>query len=261
MREWRRYVALGDSITEGFCDPAASTQTAWLGWADRLAVILDGSAVLRGETLHYANLAVRGRRIDRLVQEQIPAAIEARADLVSVMIGGNDLMSAQADPDRLAARLEAGIADLRRSGADVLLSTCFDPRFAAFLKPLRGRAGVFNANLWGIAREHGTFMLDVWSIREFQQRSMWSADRVHPTPAGHRLLAARAAHSLGLPYWELPAQEAAVHASVTMEQHPSTLTWFARHALPWFGRRVRGISAGDGLSAKAPTPVPVRARR
>lgn len=270
---WHRYVALGDSITEGFCDPIAGDGEPWLGWADRLAFILDGNARLAGEQVEFANLGVRGRRVRDVVDDQVPAALALKPDLVSVMVGGNDLMSPTADPDDLAARIETGIAALRGAGIDVLLANCFDPRFAFFLKPLRGRAAVFNANLWSIARTHETFILDVWGMREFQGPDMWAEDRVHLTPAGHRLLSSRAAHVLGIPYFEIgrrsgaptpvPYGPGAADAAAAPERRPaasgtlSTFAWLHRHAIPWLSRRLRRVSAGDGIGPKRPVPSPV----
>lgn len=202
---WNRYVALGDSISESLGDPVAGSGEPCLAWADRLAMILDGNARLRGVPFACANLAARGRQIEHVVSEQVPRAIDLRADLVSILAGGNDLMDPSADPDALAARLEVGVAAARASGADVLLATCFDPRFAIFLGSQRGRAATYNANLWSIARTHGTFIIDLWGMRELQSRSLWAEDRIHLAPAGHRLLASRAAHSLGIPYYELAA--------------------------------------------------------
>ncbi len=262
---WTRYVALGDSITEGFCDPAPAKTgpvpgAEWLGWADRLAVILDGHARLGRTSFEFANLAVRGRRIAHVVENQIPRAIGLRADLVSVMIGGNDLMSPKADPDALATRLEEGIRRLRSSGANVLLANCFDPQFAFFLKPFRGRAAVFNADIWSIARANEASVLDVWGIREFQQTSMWAADRVHLSTLGHRLLAARAAHVLGIPYAEIAARSPS--AADAQAPPPDALpfsTWLRVYAIPWAGRRLRGVSAGDGLGPKLPVPCRIGA--
>ncbi|HEY3535412.1 MAG TPA: SGNH/GDSL hydrolase family protein, partial [Pedococcus sp.] len=55
---WHRYVAIGDSFTEGMSDPDPSRPGAFLGWADRLAGHL---SQLAGGDFTYANLAVRGR--------------------------------------------------------------------------------------------------------------------------------------------------------------------------------------------------------
>ena len=255
LTRWARYVALGDSITEGLCDPVAGGGDRWLGWADRLATILDGNAQLSGKSIEFANLAVRGRRVRDVVEQQIPTALELKPELVSVLIGGNDLMSARADPDALAAELETGIAALRAAGIDVLLANCFDPQVAFFVRPFRGRAAVFNANVWSIARTHRTYTLDLWGIRELQNVAMWSEDRVHLSSAGHRLLASRAAHTLGVPYFELPGAEARLAPQLAGSL--STAAWLRTHAIPWVGRRLLRVSAGDGISPKLPTPITV----
>nr|WP_158863825.1 SGNH/GDSL hydrolase family protein [Leifsonia sp. AG29] len=251
-----RYVALGDSLTEGLCDAAPRRPGSWLGWADRLAGILDGDARLAGRSFEFANLAVRGRRIDDVVADQIPHALRLQPDLVSVMIGGNDLMSPAADPDLLAARLESGVSALRSSGATVLLANVFDPQFAFFLKPFRGRAAVFNANIWSIARDHGAIVLDVWGVRDFQEPSMWASDRVHLSARGHRLLASRAAHTLGVPYAEVTTEPFGETGAAPSDEVPFR-TWLRRYAFPWVARRLRRISAGDGLGPKLPVPQPI----
>lgn len=259
---YTRYVALGDSITEGLCDPAPARPGTWLGWADRLAGILDGDARLSGHSVEFANLAVRGRRIADVVGEQVPGALALKPDLVSVLVGANDLMSPAADPDALAERLSDGVRMLRAHGTTVLLANLFDPQFAFFLKPFRGRAAVFNANIWSIARDHHAVVLDVWGVREFRDPAMWGADRVHLSSRGHRLLAAHAAHALGVPYAETAAAETSDGPD---ERVPSAepradlpfRTWLRVHAIPWAARRLRGISSGDGLSPKLPRAEPV----
>lgn len=255
-----RYVALGDSITEGLCDAAPTRPGGWLGWADRLAAILDGDAALAGSSLEFANLAVRGRRVADVVDEQIPQALALGPDLVSVLIGGNDLMSPSADPDLLAARLEEGVGALRRGGATVLLANLFDPQFAFFLKPFRGRAAVFNANIWSIARDHQATVLDVWGVREFRDPGMWAADRIHLSARGHRLLAGHAAHTLGVPYAEVTSAPGLATPPSGVEPGEPDLplgAWLRLHALPWVARRLRHISLGDGMGPKLPQPLPV----
>lgn len=215
-----RYVALGDSLTEGLCDALPGQADSGLGWADRLAGILDGDARLAGTSLEFANLAVRGRRIADVVDAQIPHALDFGPDLVSVMIGGNDLMSPAADPDALATRLEGGIRALRASGTTVLLANIFDPQFAFFLKPFRGRAAVFNANIWSIARDQRATVLDMWGVREFRDPAMWASDRVHLSARGHRLLAAHAAHTLGVPYAEVRGPESSAEPAAAASAPP-----------------------------------------
>ena len=76
-RTWTRFIALGDSVTEGWCDPVVGDGAPWFGWADRLALSLDAdSRAAGGPRLEFANLAVRGRRVRHVVDEQAPAARE-----------------------------------------------------------------------------------------------------------------------------------------------------------------------------------------
>ena len=92
---WRSFVALGDSFTEGMDDPYEDGR-GYRGWADLVAAEL---AKNTGEEFRYANLAVRGRLLGQVVDEQVPVALDAAPDLVSLVAGGNDLMRPGADPD------------------------------------------------------------------------------------------------------------------------------------------------------------------
>lgn len=250
---WTRFAALGDSITEGWCDPVMDAGEPWFGWADRLALELDRrQRALGAPRLEFANLAVRGRRVHHVVEDQIPAAIEMRADLVSVLIGGNDLSALRPDPDRLAAELESGIARLAATGATILLATAYDPGFSRYLRVLRGRAAVFTAHVHAIATRHGCRVLDLWAIPGLADPGMWSEDRLHPSTRGHLALVDAAARALGLP---APAHLDEVPPAVRI---PTTV-WMRRHALPWLSRRVRQVSSGDGRGPKRPVPAPVQA--
>lgn len=253
--QWTRFAALGDSITEGWCDPVIGGADApWFGWADRLALEIDRhqrATDPAARRLEFANLAVRGRRIRHVVEDQIPEAIAMKADLVSVLVGGNDLGALRPDPDALAAHLETGIAKLAATGATVLLATPYDPGFSPVLRMLRSRAAVYAAHVNAIARTHGCLVLDLWSIPGLADRAMWSEDRLHPSTRGHLALVAAAASALGLPQPEA--------GDVIDPRHIPNSVWFRRHALPWLSRRLRQVSSGDGLGPKLPQPVPVAA--
>src|SRR2546423_15676260 len=85
---YQRFVALGDSCTEGLDDPYPDG-AVYRGWADLVATRLAQD----DPGFRYANLGVRGRRLDQIIVEQIPAAETLRPDLVALFGGGNDLMS------------------------------------------------------------------------------------------------------------------------------------------------------------------------
>lgn len=253
-RPWRRYVACGDSFTEGLCDPADGSGHPWRGWADRLAEALAQS----GQPLEYANLAVRGRLLTQILDEQVPRALALSPDLVSLIGGGNDVMRPGVDVDALAVQLDAAVAELRAAGADVLLSTAYDPGRMRVLSGMRGRSGAFTAHVWTIAHRHGARVLDLWGMSSLYHPQMWAPDRVHLTAEGHRRVALLALHALGRPAegdWAEPLPPLPVRGR--REVWREDLVWVRTELLPWVGRRLRGRSSGDGLPAKRPEPTPV----
>ena len=257
-RSWTRFVAVGDSLTEGLSDGSRQAEGEFRGWADRLAGLLAHSGK-RDASLLYANLAVRSRRVRDVVDVQIPRAIELKADLVSVLVGANDLVKAGARPESLARELGAGIRRLRASGADVLIVTPFAPA-RPWLSPLHERMERFSSVLREVAAETGCVVLDFASDPACGERRAWAEDRVHLSSHGHRLLSYRAAEMLRVPgVAELGSLDVAMHDEddATEESWIPTAQWLWTHARPWFGRRLRGRTAGDGLVAKHSELTPV----
>ncbi len=251
---WTRYVAIGDSFTEGMSDPDPDRPDAYIGWADRLAHHLDAIAESEHLPFGYANLAVRGRKLDDVVGPQLDTAMSMTPDLVSMVGGGNDLLRPSVDLDGLASRLEEAVVRLRSSGADVLLATPTDTRDAGLFKALRGRHAVHSANIFTIAQRHGCHVLNLWGMASLRDWRMWSEDRIHLTAEGHRRVALAALTALGhhtdLADWTtpLPPPDRATRA----EELRGHAEWARTHAGPWVQRRVRGQSSGDAVAAKRP---------
>src|SRR5690606_17850027 len=236
---WKRYIALGDSLTEGLCDPAPDG--ALRGWADRLAYLLSAQG-----GLHYANLAVRSRRVRDVAGEQLDRARELRPDLVSILIGANDLVKSRVDVAALAAEVEHVVCALRNDGADVLLVTPLlpDRRVA---RVFAGRFADFADRLAGVAQRTGAMLIDTDLHPVLSARPNWGEDLVHLNSRGHRFLAYRAGEMLGVPHADtLGALDEVLHDV----EGPSRTRWWRHHALPWAWRRMRGRVAGDGRIAK-----------
>lgn len=254
---WASYIALGDSLTEGLCDSSRQGEGQYRGWADRLAMLLAHSGSAPVPPL-YANLAVRSRRIADVTEEQIPRALELGAGLVSVLVGANDLVRHDANPEALARRLSAGIVRLRESGVDVLVVTPFAPH-RGYLRGLHARLARFNAILKQTARDTDSIFLDFWTDPVCRDPRAWAEDRVHLSSHGHRMLSYRAAAALGIPRAaELGALDAAMHdESADTDTSIPTASWLWTHVRPWALRRMRGRTAGDGLPPKHSVLIPV----
>lgn len=247
----RTFIAIGDSFTEGLDDPQPGG--GYGGWADRLADRLAEAH----PTLRYANLAVRGKLLDQIVADQVPAAAAAHPDVVGFSAGGNDILRPGTDPDAIAAAYEDAVAALRASGARILTFTGADPRGVPVLGRLRGKIATYNEHLRLIAARHDCAVVDLWAMPAMRDRRAWAADRIHLSPQGHEQVAMLAAAALGLPVesdpmaaW--PEPESRSRSQVRREH----VAWARTYLAPWVGRRLRGRSSGDGLTAKRPDLMP-----
>jgi lysophospholipase L1-like esterase len=247
---WHSYVALGDSLTEGLEDRDAAGEP--IGWADRLAQHLADRA---GRPISYANLAIRGRLLRPILDEQVEPALALKPDLVSIWGGGNDMLRPDADPDAMAAAVEAAVVRFRSAGADVLIGLGVDAKDSPIIKLTRNRTAIYNINLVGVARRHGAHVIDAWSMRSLHDWRMWHDDRLHLNAAGHARLAQAALVGLGLdpdsPDWDEPLPPRPRMSR--REALDWNLAWARDHVRPWLGRRIRRTSSGAGRSGKQPT--------
>src|SRR5664279_1778948 len=119
-----RYVAVGDSFTEGVGDELPDGTLR--GWADLVALGL--ASELRAP-VQYANLAVRGRRLPSIVAEQVPSALALSPlpTLVTFNGGGNDLMRPGADVPHLLALTEQALQRFTDAGVTIVLLSGADP--------------------------------------------------------------------------------------------------------------------------------------
>lgn len=251
---WRSYVALGDSLTEGLNDLDAGGSP--IGWADRLAQHLADRA---GEPIRYANLAIRGRLLRPILDEQVEPALALKPDLVSLWGGGNDMLRPDADPDAMAAAVEEAVVRFRRAGIDVLLGLGVDAKESPIVRLTRNRTAIYNINLVGVAARHGAHVVDAWNMRSLRDWRMWHEDRIHLNALGHERAAQAALAALGLepdtPDWDepLPARP----MMNRREQLDWNVVWAREHLTPWLVRRIRRTSSGAGRTAKYPDYIEV----
>jgi lysophospholipase L1-like esterase len=249
-----RYVAIGDSTTEGMDDPRPDG--TYRGWADRLAERL----AQENPGLLYANLAIRGRRIGQVCEEQLAPALALEPDVATVFAGLNDLLRRRYDANAVAGHLEAMLTALRATGAAVATLTLPDlSRIVPMARIVRPRLLAYNDAIRQIAASTGTLVLDLAAEPVTVDPRLWSVDRLHASTLGHERIAAGLCELLGLDHrgssWAAPLPDATrrrAHALVAAE-----LAWARRYFTPWVVRRIRGRSSGDGRGPKRPQLSPV----
>lgn len=253
-QRFHSFGALGDSFTEGMNDLGSDGE--YRGWADlvaeRLAVDNPGMA--------YANLAVRGRLFDAVVDEQVPAVLRMRPDLVSFAAGGNDALRPGFHPARMTTRLHEAVRVLTASGAQVLLITAstVDSRLPATTF-LRNRFRTFNEVIRKVGTRHGATVVDLWEDEAFNDNRLWSEDRLHMSSLGHQRVALRVCEALGTapePAWLNPLPPHQGPGWISRRRQDAT--WVRRHLAPWVKRRLAGESSGDTVVAKRPQLTPLR---
>ncbi len=257
MSGFHRYVALGDSSTEGLEDPDGDG--GYRGWADRFAEHL--AAVY--PDLQYANLAVRGRSAGEIVETQLARAVAMQPDLATVVAGMNDLLRTGWDARRVAGQVGEMVGALRAIGATVVTFTIPDVSARMRLgRTLTAKTAALNMELRRMAAQTGALLLDLDAYALAHDPRMWAADRIHGNPAGHARIGAALAHLVGLPGAEVdPLAE-------TLPPEPrrkrdllvEDVAWAWRYLGPWAWRRLHGRTTGDGAAEKRPALAPVKKR-
>lgn len=244
-----RYVAIGDSQTEGLWD---GDESALLGFADRLALRLD--ELYPG--LLYANLAVRGRRVGDVLNDQLPQALSMEPDLITVCVGMNDATLPGQSFERAMLALDVLHERLAQSGAAVVTTTF--PNVAKTLpvgRLLAARILRINSAIRSAAEQYGFHLVDLYTAPSMIERDTWSTDRMHASTKGHILFAAAAAEALNLPGsshdWAHPAGAGELPGPGA--RAVAQLQWTRNMLTPWVWRHLRGRSAGDGRAPKRPT--------
>ncbi|MFF1544407.1 SGNH/GDSL hydrolase family protein [Streptomyces sp. NPDC058291] len=254
--DYLRYVALGDSQTEGLGD--GDDSVGLRGFADRFAEHL--AAVNPG--LRYANLAVRGHTAGQIRAEQLGPALALRPDLATVVAGVNDLLRPRYDAAEAAGHLEEMFAALTGAGAQVVTLTFPDVgKIAPLARPIRSRVFELNDRIRAAAARHGVAVAETGRQAVTTDPRLWTADRLHASPLGHARIAAALAQAVHLPgsddAWAIPLPPQRVPSR--RQAAGAELRWAAAHLGPWLGRRLRGRSSGDGRTAKRPQLLPLDA--
>jgi len=246
-KPFRSYVAIGDSLSEGLGDFTFNLTRHGNGWTDRLAGILAREAQDKRFDFEYANLSLRGANLEKIMVNQLPRALALQPDLVTVMAGSNDLLTREHKLPRLRAIYRDGLQNLKAAGCDVVVANTINPLHLKVFKPLRYRAERFSELIGDVADELGVPVLDIFGIADFSDLMFWAQDMVHFSGHGHVAVANRAADLLDLSYRfaEPPRAISPVTRSIS-----ETLAWVVRDVVPFVQRRLRGVTAGDGLEPK-----------
>ncbi|MFH8249788.1 SGNH/GDSL hydrolase family protein [Microbacterium sp. B2969] len=238
-----RYVAIGDSFTEGVGDELPDGRVR--GWADLVA---EGWARASGEPVEYANLAIRGKLVWPIVEQQLEPALALRPTHLSFNGGGNDMLRPRTSVSHIVAAFERVIARCDEEGVKLVVLSGANPSAQLPLsRVIQRRGDVLSAAV----AEHLDARPDIvralnWPDRELSTPGYWSDDRLHMNARGHHRVAARVLTALGYEpaagWWSLP--------TLPDSARLRNAAYYRQHVGPWVRRRVTRTSSGDGREPK-----------
>ncbi|MFE2374217.1 SGNH/GDSL hydrolase family protein [Streptomyces sp. NPDC059398] len=233
-------VAVGDSFTEGMSD--GLPDGSYRGWADVLAARL----AARTPGFRYANLAVRGKLIGQIADEQAEAAAALRPDVVTLVGGLNDTLRPKCDMGMVRGRLEEAAGRLAPACGQLVLMRS-PGRNGPVMERFRPRMEELFTFIDDLAARHGALVVDLYGAPALGDQRLWDVDRLHLTAEGHRRVAEAVWQTLGLAAeddWRAPLPPAS--AARWAARRTSDLRFAREHLVPWIGRRLTGRSSGDG---------------
>lgn len=251
---FERYVAIGDSTTEGLDDPDGLG--GYRGWANRFAEKISAQ---QGHLL-YANLAVRGLKTREILDTQLSVALAMKPNVSTVVSGTNDVLR----PSFNVAAYSRDVADMQGAliaqGATVLTFTLPDLSLVnPSARVARARVELMNQALHDVSARTGAIVVDLAKHELAGDPRMWSRDRLHANAAGHARIAAALAHAVGLPgsddSWATPLDKRT--PVPTLERWADHAKWSREYLVPWLYRRLRGQSSADGKVCKRPNLTPI----
>ena len=193
---WKRFVAIGDSITEGYgMDPVEGVEH--LPWVERVARAL---AAGRPDFEHH-NLGRRNLPAAAVRDTQLDRALELKPDLVSIAAGPNDMISSEFDRDALERDMEPIYAAFADTGAFVFTFTYMDfpntgllpEEGAAFI---RERMELLHDAVLALADRYGALVIDLYSDPRTATPDFFSEDLKHANALGQAYVAEQTLNAL-----------------------------------------------------------------
>lgn len=173
-----KYVALGDSLTEGVGATSYSNT-----YPSLLTKKLSAK-----ENVKFINLAHKGDTSLELLRDQLPQAILEKPDLITVLIGINDIHNL-ISPDYFENNLRIIISSLKKTNARVyLINIPYLGSSKIVLPPynliLNLRTKQFNQIIKNLADELSVNYIDLYSLEK--SSNFYSVDEFHPSDEGYK---------------------------------------------------------------------------
>lgn len=224
------FAVIGDSAASGVGDSDGHGNN--FGWSYHLAKSFK-------EPLIFINAARPGARSAEVLEEQLPKILIHNPDLVAVVVGGNDLLRSNFNPQKFAENLRKTLLELISRGCTIMLLELHDPTKIVPMPYLiaricRRRVSAVNSATRALSQKFGAILMETRSLENIYAREKWHVDRMHPSKLGHQFIASQ--------YAKLLADRGFEIGDVTIDpqnnrSRKDSFKWMLKNGTPWFLKR------------------------
>ncbi|PFN27048.1 lipase [Bacillus cereus] len=178
---WKRFVAIGDSFTEGIGDEVEGIVLK--SWIDHFVQLCE-------KDIEYANFAKRGLVTEEIRLQQLEKALTFNPDLVSLIAGANDVLKGRWNHDAYKNDMEFMIDTLSKAGADIIIANLPDftvrlPFASQKKQEIKEQLLEANEVIHSLSREYKLHHVDFWNHHLVNDNTLWSKDLIHPNSKGY----------------------------------------------------------------------------
>jgi len=221
---------LGDSAAFGTGDFDSEGNARGWGWY--LSEVFH-------EGCSYFNFSRPGAKSQEVRDVQLEKALATNPDVAAVIVGGNDMLRNGFSPGALYENVKETCRRLLETGSEVIMIELHDPgeilRVPRLLKRvIRRRVNAVNATYYKVAEELDLILIATRKIPQVYDLRNWHIDRMHPGPAGHKLLAQEMARKLRERGFNLEIPDTPVQDP---HSRAAKIWWLICKGTPWFLKR------------------------
>jgi lysophospholipase L1-like esterase len=224
------FAVIGDSAASGVGDSDGKGNN--LGWSYHLAKSFE-------EPLIFINAARPGAKSAEVLEIQLPKILLHNPDLVAVVVGGNDLLRSNFNPQKFAENLRKTLLELVSRGCTIMLLELHDPTKIVPMPYLIGRicrrrVAAVNVATRELGKTFGAVLMETRSLQDIYAREKWHVDRMHPSKLGHQFIAAQYANLLTDRGYEIGEVQI---DPINNRSRKDSIKWMLRNGTPWFLKR------------------------
>jgi lysophospholipase L1-like esterase len=185
---------IGDSITHWYSNRAEDGVDLGIGYVAMVARALTAAYRRKGDTFQFVNRGWSGDRVGNVVARWQKDCLDHRPDWISLYIGINDcFLNPPTPPAQFVEQYEFLLAQGRQAGCRLIVLMPFLLNEGPDQEPVRQHLDAILPATERLAAKYAEVVVPLnplfATVASGHDRRVWTKDGIHPTLAGHGLIA------------------------------------------------------------------------